>query len=107
MPAVWNFRNQEAASAAAYSPKRAVLLLWLTGYSFAQQTGRILPLHVADGTGMRKFLFGTAALIVLVCPALSADMRAPAYKAPPPAVWSWTSCYGGSHAGGVWVSQKD
>jgi outer membrane immunogenic protein len=56
---------------------------------------------------MRKFLFGAAALIVLVCPALSADMRGPAYKAPPPAVWSWTSCYGGGHAGGVWASQRD
>jgi outer membrane immunogenic protein len=58
---------------------------------------------------MRKFLFGTAALIVLACPALSADMKAPAYKAPSPTTpaWSWASCYGGGHAGGVWASKKD
>ena len=41
---------------------------------------------------MRKFLLGTAALIVLAGPAIAADMRGPVYKAPPPVVpaWSWT-----------------
>ena len=50
---------------------------------------------------MRKFLLGTAALIALVSPAMSADMRTPVYKAPPPIVpvWSWTACYLGGDAG--------
>src|SRR5258708_38048401 len=35
-------------------------------------------------------------------------MRAPLYKAPPLApVWSWTGCYVGGHAGGLWGRQKD
>ena len=58
---------------------------------------------------MRKILLGTAALMALVSPALSADMRAPVYKAPPAAVaaWGWTGCYAGGHAGGLWTSKKD
>jgi outer membrane immunogenic protein len=52
---------------------------------------------------MRKFLLGTAALIALVTPAISADMRPPVYKAPPPVVpvWSWSGCYLDGHAGGL------
>src|SRR5262245_64664346 len=36
-------------------------------------------------------------------------MRLPVYKAPPPAapVWSWSGCYLGGHAGGLWATQKD
>ena len=36
-------------------------------------------------------------------------MRAPVYKAPPPSVpvWSWTGCYAGGHAGGLWAKQDD
>src|SRR5262245_52387656 len=58
---------------------------------------------------MRKILIGTAALIALATPAAPADMRVPVYKAPPPAVpvWSWTGCYVGGHAGGIWAKQKD
>ena len=58
---------------------------------------------------MRKFLLGTSALIALVSPAISADMRAPVYTAPPPIVpvWSWTGCYVGGHAGGLWAKQKE
>ena len=58
---------------------------------------------------MRKFLFATAALIALASPASAADMRLPVYKAPPPAVpvWSWSGCYLGGHAGGLWATQKD
>jgi outer membrane immunogenic protein len=58
---------------------------------------------------MRKFLLGTAALIALVSPAMSADMRTPVYKAPPPVVpvWSWTGCYLGGHAGGLWAKSKE
>ena len=76
------------------------LLVWLISYSVRPQTQRILPLIHHAGADMRKFLLGTAALIALVCPAISADMRAPVYKAPPPVVptWSWTGCYVGGHA---------
>jgi outer membrane immunogenic protein len=58
---------------------------------------------------MRKFLLATAALIVVASPAMPADLRAPVLKAPPPAVpaWSWTGCYLGGHAGGLWAHQKD
>jgi len=57
---------------------------------------------------MRKFLFATAALMALVHPAMSADMRAPLYKAPPVGpIWSWTGCYVGGHAGGLWAKEKD
>jgi opacity protein-like surface antigen len=57
---------------------------------------------------MRKFLFATAALIALASPASAADMRLPVYKAAPvvPA-WSWTGCFLGGHAGGLWATQKD
>jgi outer membrane immunogenic protein len=57
---------------------------------------------------MRKFLLGTAALVALASPAMSADMRSrPAYKAPPPVVpvWSWTGCYVGGHVGGLWATK--
>ncbi len=58
---------------------------------------------------MRKFLLGTAALMALVSPAVSADMRAPVYKAPLSIVpvWSWTGCYVGGHAGGLWATAKE
>jgi outer membrane immunogenic protein len=58
---------------------------------------------------MRKFLLGTAALMVLTGPVIAADMRAPVYKAPPPVVpaWSWTGCYLGGHAGGLWANSGD
>jgi outer membrane immunogenic protein len=58
---------------------------------------------------MRKFLLGTALLMVLVSPAIAADMRTPVYKVPPPVVpvWSWTGCYLGGHAGGLWAEQKE
>jgi outer membrane immunogenic protein len=58
---------------------------------------------------MRKFLLGTAALIGLVGPAMSADKRVPVLKAPAPAVpvWSWTGCFVGGHVGGLWAQKKD
>jgi len=57
---------------------------------------------------VRKILLATATLIALANPAICADMRAPLYKAPPLApVWSWTGCYVGGHAGGLWARQKD
>jgi outer membrane immunogenic protein len=55
---------------------------------------------------MRRFLLATAALIAMAGPGLCADLRTPAYKAPPPVVpvWSWTGCYVGAHAGAVRAS---
>ncbi|HET7252512.1 MAG TPA: porin family protein, partial [Xanthobacteraceae bacterium] len=56
---------------------------------------------------MRKLLLGTVALVALVGPAAAADMRPPVYKAPPPVVpvWSWSGCFLGGHAGGLWTKQ--
>ncbi len=57
---------------------------------------------------MKKFLLGTAALVVLgaLQPAVAADMAARPYtKAPPmPAVqiYNWTGFYIGGHIGGAW-----
>jgi outer membrane immunogenic protein len=57
---------------------------------------------------MRTVLLATAALIALAGPALSADLRAPVYKASPPIVsaWSWTGCYLGGHADGLWAKSE-
>jgi len=56
---------------------------------------------------MRKLLLGTVALVALVGPAAAADMRPPVYKAPQPVVpvWSWSGCFLGGHAGGLWTKQ--
>jgi outer membrane immunogenic protein len=58
---------------------------------------------------MRRFLLATAALFVLIGPATSADLRLPVRKplAAVVPVWSWTGCYVGGHAGGVWAKQED
>jgi outer membrane immunogenic protein len=58
---------------------------------------------------MRTLFLGAAALVSLVSSAISAEMRAPVHKAPPPviSVWSWTGCHVGGHAGGLWASKKD
>jgi outer membrane immunogenic protein len=58
---------------------------------------------------MRKLLFGTAALVALSSPAISADIRAPFFKAPPPVVpvWTWTGCYAGGQVGGLRASQQE
>jgi hypothetical protein len=42
-------------------------------------------------------------LIALAGPAISADLRDLVYDAPS---WSWTGCYVGGHAGGLWSSQQ-
>jgi outer membrane immunogenic protein len=62
---------------------------------------------------MRKSLLLTGvsalALVAGKSAANAADLRAPAYKAPPPApapVFSWTGCYAGPHVGWGW-SKKD
>ena len=53
---------------------------------------------------MRRFLFGTAALILLAGPAVCDDVRRPVYEAPPPALpsWHWTGCFAGGQADGLW-----
>src|SRR5947209_20254761 len=55
---------------------------------------------------MNKILLTAAALTALIAsPAFSADLRAPAYKAPPAAapVYTWTGCYVGGGGGyGMW-----
>jgi outer membrane immunogenic protein len=57
---------------------------------------------------MRKLLLATVGLIALAGPAIAADLRRPLYKAPPPVVpaWSWSGCYLGGHAGGLWARSE-
>jgi outer membrane immunogenic protein len=57
---------------------------------------------------MSRTLFALVALVAT--PAMAADLPAPApapYKAPPPVVYiySWTGCYVGGHAGGLWAKK--
>src|SRR4051812_27209500 len=60
------------------------------------------------GGVMKKILLATVALTALAAQAMAADMpvKAPAYKAPPPAVFSWTGCYVGGNVGGLWVNKE-
>ena len=58
---------------------------------------------------MKIRIFGSLALLALGAagPAVAADMsvRAPVYKAAPPAVvtaYNWTGCYVGAQAGYAW-----
>ena len=53
---------------------------------------------------MRKFLLGSVALFALSAgsPALAADMPVKARPVPPPAVYSWSGCYGGGFVGYGW-----
>ena len=55
---------------------------------------------------MKRILLGSTALIGLAATsAMAADLpvKAPVYKAPPPvAIYSWTGCYLGGHAGWGW-----
>lgn len=62
---------------------------------------------------MTKLLLATVALTALVAsPALAADLRRPAppaYKAPPApviAVYNWSGCYFGGHAGGLFARKE-
>jgi outer membrane immunogenic protein len=59
---------------------------------------------------MKQSLFAaTAALVFAGSSAVAADLpiRAPAYKAPPSAYFSWTGCYIGAYAGGAWGGGVD
>ena len=57
---------------------------------------------------MKKLLLTTVSFAALAAaPAVAADMRVPAYRAPLPVYFfSWTGCYVGGNVGGVWV-EKD
>lgn len=59
---------------------------------------------------MNKLLIASTALALLVgTPAFAADMplKAPVYKAPPPApAYSWSGCYIGGDVGGAWARQN-
>src|SRR4029079_3009436 len=65
------------------------------------------PFVITRGRVMPKFLLATVALIAFAGPAITADMRAPVYKAPPPVVpaWSWTGCFAGGDAGSLRTKQ--
>lgn len=58
---------------------------------------------------MRNFLLGTAALMVLAGPAMSADLKSPVYKARPSIMpaWSWSGCFVGGHVGGLWARSTE
>jgi outer membrane immunogenic protein len=60
------------------------------------------------GGVMKKVLLATVVFSVLGAQAMAADMpvKAPAYKAPPPVVFSWTGCYVGGNVGGLWVNKE-
>jgi outer membrane immunogenic protein len=81
------------------------VLLWPIGHSVS--TGAVAYSASRGDILVRKILLATATLIALANPAICADMRAPLYKAPLAPVWSWTGCYLGGHAGGLWAKQKD
>jgi outer membrane immunogenic protein len=52
---------------------------------------------------LRKFVLGIAGAVAFGGVAIAADMpRAPAYKAPPPAVFNWTGFYVGGTVGYGW-----
>lgn len=53
---------------------------------------------------MRRFLLGTAALMLLASPAMADDARRLLSKAPPAVVpaWHWTGCFAGGQGDGMW-----
>jgi outer membrane immunogenic protein len=58
---------------------------------------------------MRTWLIAIAALLALTGAASAADLRTPLYKAPPVVVpaWSFTGCFVGGHAAGLWARSED
>jgi outer membrane immunogenic protein len=60
---------------------------------------------------MKRILLASVALTALAASsAMAADLGRPVYKGappppPPPLLWSWTGCYIGVHAGGLWVDK--
>ena len=57
---------------------------------------------------MKKRFLGSISLIALNAggSALAADMPVKARPAPPPAVYSWTGCYGGGFVGYGWGNSQ-
>jgi outer membrane immunogenic protein len=58
---------------------------------------------------MKKLLLGSIALVALMAgPAMAADLKAPVYKAPPPAptVYTWTGFYIGANGGYAWRNRS-
>jgi len=57
---------------------------------------------------MKAILIGGAAISLLTVSAFAADIAVPGpmISSPPPPPFTWTSCYGGVHAGGG-IGQKD
>src|SRR6185312_5073990 len=57
------------------------------------------------GDQMKKLALGIVGLAALfAAPAIAADMP---LKAPPPVrIFSWTGCYVGGYAGGLWVDKE-
>jgi outer membrane immunogenic protein len=57
---------------------------------------------------MKKVLGLVGATLLFAGPALAADLKAPAYKAPPPLapVFSWTGFYIGGHGGYGWSDSQ-
>jgi outer membrane immunogenic protein len=57
---------------------------------------------------MKKLLVASIALVALNAggPALAADMPVKARPAPPPAVYSWSGCYGGGFVGYGWGNSQ-
>ncbi|ETR75654.1 membrane protein [Afipia sp. P52-10] len=61
---------------------------------------------------MKRVVLAAAAAVLVAAPALAADMRAPVYKAPPPAptpvaqVYNWTGFYIGAHVGGAFAGSN-
>src|SRR5262249_19766292 len=63
----------------------------------------------SGGWVVKKILLATVAFAVLAAaPAFAADIavKAPAYKAPPLQLFSWTGCYFGGHVGGLWARKE-
>jgi outer membrane immunogenic protein len=56
----------------------------------------------------KKFLATVALSALLAAPAMAADLSRPVYKAAPPPVYgySWTGCYIGGNAGGLWAHKE-
>jgi hypothetical protein len=76
---------------------RKSMPVWPIGYSVARGLAAYCSFRHHAGRVMRKFLLATVVLLAFAGPAITADMRAPVYKAPAPVVpaWSCNGCFGG------------
>jgi outer membrane immunogenic protein len=53
---------------------------------------------------MRTYLLKALALLALPIPVIAANVQAPAYSAES-TTWSWSGCYVGGEAGGLWATE--